>query len=71
MWLTAVVRETEAEGVALGQEISFSLLALPDREFKANIDYVSAAIDPSTRWLLVRATIDNRDGFSSRRCSPM
>src|ERR1700689_3475408 len=48
VWLTAFVRETEAEGVALGQEISFSLLALPDREFKARIDYVSAAIDSST-----------------------
>jgi membrane fusion protein, heavy metal efflux system len=46
VWLTAFVRETEAEGVALGQEISFSLLALPDREFKARIDYVAAAIDP-------------------------
>jgi membrane fusion protein, heavy metal efflux system len=63
VWLTAFVRETEAEGVALGQEISFSLLALPDREFKASIDYVSAAIDPLTRRLLVRATIDNRDGL--------
>jgi cobalt-zinc-cadmium efflux system membrane fusion protein len=63
VWLTAFVRETEAEGVALGQEISFSLLALPDREFKARIDYVSAAIDSSTRRLLVRATIDNRDGL--------
>jgi membrane fusion protein, heavy metal efflux system len=63
VWLTAFVRETEAEGVALGQEISFSLLALPDREFKARIDYVSTAIDSSTRRLLVRATIDNRDGL--------
>jgi membrane fusion protein, heavy metal efflux system len=63
VWLTAFVRETEAAGVAVGQEITFSLLALPDRKFKARIDYVSAAIDPSTRRLLVRATIDNKDGL--------
>src|ERR1700733_1485217 len=63
VWLTAFVRETEASGVAVGQEIVFSVLALPGQEFKARIDYVSAAIDPSTRRLLVRATIDNKDGL--------
>jgi cobalt-zinc-cadmium efflux system membrane fusion protein len=63
VWLTAFVRETEASGVAVGQELSFSLLALPGTEFKARIDYVSAAIDPTTRRLLVRATIDNKDGL--------
>jgi membrane fusion protein, heavy metal efflux system len=63
VWLTAFVRETEAEGVAVGQQITFTLLALPDREFKASIDYVSAAIDPTTRRLLVRATIDNNNGL--------
>jgi cobalt-zinc-cadmium efflux system membrane fusion protein len=63
VWLTAFVRETEAAGVAVGQEITFSLLALPNSEFKARIDYVSAAIDPSTRRLLVRATIDNKNGL--------
>ncbi len=63
VWLTAFVRETEASGVAVGQEITFSLLALPANEFKARIDYVAAAIDPSTRRLLVRATIDNKDGL--------
>jgi membrane fusion protein, heavy metal efflux system len=63
VWLTAFVRETEASGVAVGQEITFSLLALPGSEFKARINYVSAAIDPSSRRLLVRATIDNKDGM--------
>jgi cobalt-zinc-cadmium efflux system membrane fusion protein len=63
VWLTAFVRETEASGVAVGQEITFSLLALPGSEFKARINYVSAAIDPSNRRLLVRATIDNKDGL--------
>jgi len=63
VWLTAFVRETEASGVAVGQDITFSLLALPGREFKARIDYVSAAIDPTTRRLMVRATIDNKDGL--------
>jgi cobalt-zinc-cadmium efflux system membrane fusion protein len=61
VWLTAFVRESEAADVRLGQETDFSVLALPDRTFKAHLDYVSAAIDPTTRRLLVRATIDNKD----------
>jgi membrane fusion protein, heavy metal efflux system len=62
VWLTAFVRETEAAGVAIGQDIAFSLLAMPGSQFKARIDYVSPAIDPTTRRLLVRASIDNKDG---------
>lgn len=63
VWLLAFVRETEASGVAVGQELTFSLLAMPGTQFKARIDYVAAAIDPATRRLLVRATIDNKDGL--------
>jgi cobalt-zinc-cadmium efflux system membrane fusion protein len=63
VWLTAFVRETDASNVSVGQEIAFNVLALPGRPLKARINYVSAAIDPATRRLLVRATIDNKDGL--------
>jgi cobalt-zinc-cadmium efflux system membrane fusion protein len=63
VWLTAFVRESEAADVRAGQEIDYTVLALPGRAFKARIDYVAAAIDPGTRRLLVRATIDNKDGL--------
>ena len=63
VWLTAFVRETDAATVAVGQEITFNVLALPGRPLTARIDYVSAAIDPSTRRLLVRATVANKDGL--------
>jgi cobalt-zinc-cadmium efflux system membrane fusion protein len=63
VWLTAFVRESEAADVAVGQDVSFSVLALAGRQFNARINYVSAAIDPTTRRLLVRATIDNKDGL--------
>jgi cobalt-zinc-cadmium efflux system membrane fusion protein len=62
VWLTAFVRETEASLVSAGQEITFRLLALPDRVLTGRINYVAAAIDPATRRLLVRATVDNKDG---------
>ena len=62
VWLTAFVRETEASVVAVGQQIAFSVLALPGRALTARINYVAAAIDPATRRLLVRAVVDNKDG---------
>ncbi len=62
VWLTAFVRETEATLVSVGQDISFSVLALPGRALSGRINYVSAALDPTTRRLMVRATIDNPDG---------
>jgi cobalt-zinc-cadmium efflux system membrane fusion protein len=62
VWLTAFVRETEASLVSVGQDITFRLLALPDRVLTGRINYVAAAIDPATRRLLVRATVDNKDG---------
>src|SRR5436190_1647014 len=61
VWLTAFVRESDAASVSVGQEIAFNVLALPGRALTARINYVATAIDPATRRLLVRATIDNKD----------
>lgn len=63
VWLTAFVRESDAASVCVGQQISVNVLALPGRPLTARIDYVAAAIDPATRRLLVRATIDNTQGL--------
>ena len=62
VWITAFVRETEVPDIEVGQEIAFNVLAFPSRTFTGRINYVSAAIDPTTRRLMARATIDNRDG---------
>src|SRR5437588_1768907 len=62
IWLIAFVRESDAAIVSVGQEISVNVMALPGHPLNARINYVSAAIDPATRRLLVRATIDNREG---------
>ncbi|WP_439405149.1 efflux RND transporter periplasmic adaptor subunit [Bradyrhizobium sp. DASA03076] len=63
VWLTAFVRESDAAQVSVGQDISVNVMALPGRALTAKINYVAAAIDPNTRRLLVRATIDNKDGL--------
>lgn len=63
VWLTAFVRETEAAAVQIGQEMSFTALALPGRVLTGRISYVATALDPATRRLLVRATLDNSNGL--------
>ncbi|MCK1400946.1 efflux RND transporter periplasmic adaptor subunit [Bradyrhizobium sp. 4] len=63
VWLTAFVRESDAAAVCIGQDISVNVMALPGRPLTAKVNYVAAAIDPNTRRLLVRATIDNKDGL--------
>src|SRR5438093_12072471 len=61
VWMTAFVRESDCASVAIGQEVTFNVLALPGRSLSARINYVATAIDPATRRLLVRATVDNKD----------
>lgn len=63
VWLTAFVRETEAAAVQIGKEMSFTALALPGRVLTGRISYVATALDPATRRLLVRATLDNSNGL--------
>ena len=63
VWLTAFVRESEAPKVHVGQDIKIKVLAYPDRTFSGKLSYVATAIDPVTRRLLVRATLDNAEGL--------
>ena len=44
-----------------GQDIRYTVLSYPDRTFTAKLNYVAAGLDPATRRLMVRATIDNPD----------
>jgi membrane fusion protein, heavy metal efflux system len=63
VWVVAFIRETEAPTVRVGQAAYFTVLAYPDEAFPANIGYVAAALDPVTRRLLVRATVNNAAGL--------
>ena len=53
------MRETDTSKVQIGQRIKFTALAYPDRAFEGKINYVASSLDPNSRRLLVRATIDN------------
>ena len=61
VWLTAFVHETDATKIRVGQSIRFTVLSYKDRTFAATVDYVAATLDPNSRRLLIRATVDNSD----------
>jgi cobalt-zinc-cadmium efflux system membrane fusion protein len=62
VWLVAYVREADAPKIEVGQTIRFSVLSDASRVREAKLSYVATNLDPTTRRLLVRATVDNTDG---------
>jgi cobalt-zinc-cadmium efflux system membrane fusion protein len=63
VWLVAFERESDIPKVKVGHTIKFMVLAYPDRMFEARISYVATSIDPTSRRLMVRATIDNSEAL--------
>lgn len=63
VWIAAYVRETDVAKVRIGERLTFKVLTQPDRLFETRIDYVAPGIDPDSRRLLVRASVDNADGL--------
>jgi cobalt-zinc-cadmium efflux system membrane fusion protein len=63
VWLVANVRESDATSVVVGQPLEFSILAAPDRVFKATVVYIAPAVNPDTRRLQVRAEVPNPEGI--------
>ena len=61
VWLVAYAREADAPKLSVGAALSFQVLAYPERVFKTKVDYVAAAVDPATRRILVRASVDNAE----------
>jgi cobalt-zinc-cadmium efflux system membrane fusion protein len=59
VWLIANVRESDALKIRVGQAVEFKVLASSVHAFTGRLNYVAAAMDPNTRRLLVRATIEN------------
>ena len=59
VWMIAYVRESEAPRIRVGQQVKFTVLSYPDRVFAATVSYVAASLDPASRRLLVRATVQN------------
>ncbi|HUQ82757.1 MAG TPA: efflux RND transporter periplasmic adaptor subunit [Gemmatimonadaceae bacterium] len=62
LWLTINAPEALAGAFRSGAMLSFNVPAYASELFTARIDAVGAGLDPGTRTLPVRATVDNRNG---------
>ena len=61
LWFLGNVFEQDFRRIKQGQKMVLSLEAYPDKEFIAYANYISPAIDPQTRALLIRADLENTD----------
>lgn len=61
LWFLGNVFEQDFRRIKQGQKMVLSLEAYPDKEFVAYANYISPAIDPQTRALLIRADLENAD----------
>jgi cobalt-zinc-cadmium efflux system membrane fusion protein len=59
MWMNANVAESDSPAFRVGQDVTVSVLAYPDRVFKGKISTVGEAVDPATRRVLVRSEISD------------
>ena len=62
LWLTINAAESLTGVFRVGGTLRFSVPAFLGETFTARIDAVGAGLDPATRTLPVRATVDNRHG---------
>ncbi len=59
MWMLANVAESDIPAFKLGQDVSVSVMAFPNRVFTGHISTIGSNVDPTTRRLLVRSDIDD------------
>lgn len=62
VWLEAAIREVDAPSMRVGEAVDVTVLAFPDKVFKARLAYVGSVVDDTTRRVMVRAEVDNPDG---------
>lgn len=62
VWVELDVYEVDSALVEKNQTIELRFAALPGRTVEGKIDFVSPVIDPQTRTLKIRTTIDNSNG---------
>ncbi len=61
LWFLGNIFEQDFRFIKPGQKMVLQVEAYPDKEFVAYANYISPAVDPQTRALLIRAEIDNHD----------
>lgn len=59
LWIMLDAYESDMSLVKVGDEVSFTVKAIPGKEFKAKVSYIDPVINPNTRTASVRAETNN------------
>ncbi|GIW43828.1 MAG: RND transporter [Candidatus Binatia bacterium] len=62
LWLQAEVDERWLSRLATGLRVEFRVAAYPEITFTGTVDYIGASLNPKTRRVELRCTVDNADG---------
>jgi cobalt-zinc-cadmium efflux system membrane fusion protein len=62
VWVTANVYESDMTAINLGDHVVINTLAQPDKDYDGRIDKIYNVLDPTTRTMKVRVTMDNTNG---------
>lgn len=60
LWVTADIYEKDLSLIRPGQNVGVQAAAWPQETFAGHIDYVGDTVDPATRTIKVRLSVDNR-----------
>ena len=63
MWALLDVSEWEASAVRVGQPVDVTVGGAAGHHFTGRVTWVAAEVDPRTRTVTARASLDNRDGL--------
>ena len=59
VWVMADIYEMDMARVAAGADVAVTVVSYPEQVFAGKLDFISDAIDPSTRTAIARATLPN------------
>jgi membrane fusion protein, heavy metal efflux system len=62
VWVAADVPETAIRLIRIGEPVSITISAFPDRTFRGTVKRIGDLVDPQTRTIKVRAELDNSSG---------
>ncbi len=63
LWVWADVYESDIAKIHLNSQLNITVSAYPDRRFPAVVSLISPTVDPNTRTVRVRCSLQNKDGL--------
>ncbi len=62
LWVILDAYESDLSWINRGDQVEFSVAAMPGREYTATVTYIDPVINPNTRTVSIRAETKNTDG---------